>query len=402
LRKLRLQRELGQYFGLLRMSMGSLVIENGYLITPEEQRMTRLWLQGGEILHIGDKLPTGLAVAEEAFKKIDAQGCYVTPGLIDLQMNGGPDCDLWQDLSAAGGEAKLKAMRAELLSHGVTAFLPTLITADVNHLLKNMAFLKSQGASRDLSTATTDGEPLSRMVGVHLEGPCLSPQRPGVHPPEWIIPFNLANVKTLSDPVVALFTAACEGDSEGQAIELLQKQGVVVALGHSNATFEEANRAFRQGVGLVTHIFNAMPPLHHRQLGAVGAALLSKETTCCLIADGLHLDKAACALIFGLKGAEKTILVTDRAAVGTSGGELAGSSITLEQAVQNMVRWEICTFAQAVRMATLNAARAIGAEHLIGSLAVGKAADLVFFNRETLAVEKVALAGAIVDAAVCV
>ncbi len=379
--------------------MNSLVIENGYLITPEKERLTRLWTHDGKIFHIGDNLPQSSAIGQETFKKIDAAGCYVTPGLIDLQMNGGPDCDLWQNLvETTGSAAKIKAMRAELLSHGVTAFLPTLITAEVSHLVKNIAFLKAQGASRQLLNTGAESPPLSRMIGIHLEGPCLSPQRPGVHPPQWIIPFTTANAKSLCDPAVALFTAACEGDGQGEAIEFLQKQGIVVALGHSNATFDQANLAFKQGVRVMTHTFNALPPLHHRQLGAVGAALLNNEVTCCLIADGLHLDKAACALIFALKGVEKSILVTDRAAIGTSGGELVGSSISLEQAVQNMVKWGICTFAQAIKMATLNPARIIGADQFIGSLEPGKAADFVFFNRQSLAVEKIALGGSLVDA----
>lgn len=144
---------------------------------------------------------------------------------------------------------------------------------------------------------------------------------------------------------------------------------------------------------MMTHTFNALPPLHHRKLGAVGAALLSKATSCCLIADGLHLDKAACALIFTIKGADKTILVTDRAAIGTSGGELVGSSISLDQAVQNMVNWNICSFAEAIKMASLNPAKAIAVDHYLGSIEVGKAADLVFFNRLSLNVEKVFIAG---------
>ncbi|MBP9093661.1 amidohydrolase family protein [bacterium] len=380
--------------------MSKLVIENGYLVTPEQERPTKLWLKEGNILHVGEQLPATLG-QESTFKSVDASGCYVTPGLIDLQMNGGPDCDFWQSLSTnAYGVSEVRALRRELLGRGVTAFLPTLITADVDHLVKNIAFLKSQGVSRVLPFGPEkklkdqpEREALSRMVGIHLEGPCLSPERPGVHPKEWIRPFTPEIIAPLLDSTVALFTAACEGDPEGKAIELLKKNNIVVALGHSNATFEEANKAFKHGATMITHTFNALPPLHHRKLGAVGAALLCQETTCCLIADGLHLDKAACALIFALKGATKTILVTDRASIGTSGGELVGSSISLDQAVQNMVNWNICSFAEAIRMASLNPARAIGLDHYLGSIEVGKAADLVFFNRTSLRVERVLVAG---------
>lgn len=383
--------------------MSKLVIENGYLVTPEQERPTKLWIKDGNILHIGDQLPTNLG-QEAAFKSIDASGCYVTPGLIDLQMNGGPDCDFWQSLNQdTYGVAEVRALRRELLSCGVTAFLPTLITADVDHLVKNIAFLKSQGVCRKLPFGLEknlkdekdqpEQEPLSRMIGIHLEGPCLSPERPGVHPKEWIRPFTSETITPLLDSTVALFTAACEGDPDGKAIELLKKNNIVVALGHSNATLEEANKAFEQGATMMTHTFNALPPLHHRRLGAVGAALLSKSTSCCLIADGLHLDKAACALIFAIKGVAKTILVTDRAAIGTSGGDLVGSSISLDQAVQNMVNWNICSFAEAIKMASLNPAKAINMDHYLGSIEIGKAADLVFFDRATLKVEKVFVAG---------
>ncbi len=380
--------------------MSKLVIENGYLVTPEQERPTKLWLRDGAILYIGDLLPANLG-QESAFKSVDASGCYVTPGLIDLQMNGGPDCDFWKSLSNDSyGVSEVRALRRELLSRGVTAFLPTLITADVDHLVKNIAFLKSQGVSRVLPFGqeknlkdNPEREPLSRMVGIHLEGPCLSPGRPGVHPKEWIRPFTPETIAPLIDSTVALFTAACEGDPDGKAIALLKKNNIVVSLGHSNATFEEANKAFEQGATMMTHTFNALPPLHHRKLGAVGAALLSKATTCCLIADGLHLDKATCALIFAIKGVAKTILVTDRASIGTSGGELVGSSISLDQAVQNMVNWNICSFADAIRMASLNPAKAIGLDHYLGSIEMGKAADLVFFDRSSLEVKKSFVAG---------
>lgn len=380
--------------------MSKLVIENGYLVTPEQERPTKLWLKDGAIIYIGDLLPTNLG-QESAFKSVDASGCYVTPGLIDLQMNGGPDCDFWKSLSNDSyGVSELRALRRELLSRGVTAFLPTLITADVDHLVKNIAFLKSQGVSRVLPFGQEknlkdqpEHEPLSRMVGIHLEGPCLSPERPGVHPKEWIRPFTPETIAPLIDSTVALFTAACEGDPDGKAIDLLKKNNIVVSLGHSNATFEEANKAFEQGATMMTHTFNALPPLHHRKLGAVGAALLSKATTCCLIADGLHLDKATCALIFAIKGAAKTILVTDRASIGTSGGELVGSSISLDQAVQNMVNWNVCSFADAIRMASFNPAKAVGLDHYLGSIEMGKAADLVFFDRTSLEVKKAFVAG---------
>lgn len=143
----------------------------------------------------------------------------------------------------------------------------------------------------------------------------------------------------------------------------------------------------------MTHVFNALPPLHHRQPGAVAAALLNSEVTCCLIADGLHLAPPACRLVFALKGKQGIILVTDRAHIGTTGGGLVGSSITLAEAVRNMTQWGITSFAEAIYMATRNPAQALGLDS-IGSLAAGKLADLVLFQKEDLQVSRVILGGA--------
>lgn len=373
--------------------MENLVIENGTVITPEQERQTSVWLSGFKILHVGDSL-TGLEVDPSSFKKIDARDCYVTPGLIDLQMNGGPDCDLWEDLSGSG--AKLIKMRQELLAHGTTAFLPTLITTSIERFVSNIAFLKSAGAGISPDKAK-NSEALARMPGIHLEGPCLSPSRPGVHPAEHIQPFTPAVLKQLMDPSVMLMTAAPESDEDGTAVAFLQQHGVAVSLGHSNATYEEAQRAFNEHkVRLMTHVFNALPPLHHRQPGAVTAALLNGKVTCCLIADGLHLAPAACQLVYALKGKQGTILVTDRAHIGTSTGTLVGSSITLDEAVRNMTQWGITSFAEAIYMATRNPAKALGLDS-IGSLAAGKMADVVLFRKEDLQVSRVILGGVEVE-----
>jgi N-acetylglucosamine-6-phosphate deacetylase len=231
------------------------------------------------------------------------------------------------------------------------------------------------------------------MPGIHLEGPCLSPSRPGVHPAEHIQPFTPAVLKQLMDPSVLLMTAAPESDEDGTAVAFLQQHGVAVSLGHSNATYEEAQRAFNEHkVRLMTHVFNALPPLHHRQPGAVTAALLNGSVTCCLIADGLHLAPAACQLVYALKGKQGTILVTDRAHIGTSTGALVGSSITLDEAVRNMTQWGITSFAEAIYMATHNPAQALGLDS-IGSLAAGKLADVVLFKKEDLQVSRVILGG---------
>jgi len=370
--------------------IGNWRIRGGRVVTPLEERFTDLWLKDGKILGLADSLALlqgqskeAAGLEESAFEEFDARGLYVTPGLIDLQMNGGPGCDLWQDPS----DDDLQKMRQDLASHGVTSFLPTLITDELGHLRKNIDFLTAQGASREplaQPAGHADKPAMARMLGLHLEGPCLSPQRPGVHPPQHIQPLTIDVLKQIVTPAVSLMTAACEGDADGTAIAYLRQQGVTVSLGHSNATLEEANAAFDKGVALMTHTFNALPPLHHRNPGAVGAALLRDDVVCCLIADGLHLSPQACALILKLKTTQRAVLVTDRASVGTTQGGLVGSSISLEQAVQNVCRWGLADFNGAIAMATVNAARAVGLGEKIGSIKPGLPADLAFFNIDSL------------------
>ncbi len=361
--------------------MATLVLENGQLITPQEELSGSISIDGSTIASVGkaSNPPSAETVT------IDCRDCYVTPGLFDLQVNGGPECNFWADPTLD----EVKALRKNQVKHGVTSFLPTLITDDLEHLKKNQMFLQSQGVDKanPLSTGL-----LARMPGIHLEGPCLSPKRPGVHPPEYLQSLSPELLKGFVGDQVALITLAPELDPSGKAIAYLQEHGVAVSFGHSNATLAEANAAFASGVRLMTHTFNALPPLHHRHPGAVGAALIDDRVTCCMICDGFHLDPAAAALVFKCKGVDKTILVTDAAHVGTSQGGLVGSSITLDEAVRNVVKWQVATFAQAIKMASYNPALACGQADKIGQLSPGKKADIVVWDKN-LTIKHVILDG---------
>ncbi|MCA9803791.1 MAG: N-acetylglucosamine-6-phosphate deacetylase [Cyanobacteria bacterium HKST-UBA02] len=365
--------------------MPGLVIRNGHVITPLERRFTSLLVEDGHIRALCDnpELP-------EASQVIDASGCYVTPGLVDLQVNGGPGCDFWADPSPA----EVSSLRAHMLERGVTSFLPTLITDEVGHLEKNISFLTGLGAGA-ASQLEIETE-LSRMPGIHLEGPCLSPQRPGVHPSQHLARPDPELFEKIVTDAVSMITLAPELDSGGTALAWLREKGKLISLGHSNATYEEAEQAFERGVGMVTHLFNAMPPLHHRAPGAAGAALLDDRVSCCLIADGLHLDPATVEMIFRLKGREKTVLVTDIAHIGTTGGDLVGSSITLDEAVRNIVNWGVSDIGTAIAMASYNPARLLGLSDKIGSLTPGALADIVLWDRKDLSVRTVILGGRVV------
>ncbi len=364
--------------------MSKLEIRNGHIITPSEERFTSIWIDETEIVALADSSPW----AGEQAQVIDAEDCYVTPGLIDLQVNGNSSCDFWKTPS----KGELDSLCRDMAQSGVTSFLPTLITNDIDRLCTTTDFLIENGAGVRQEWTSVRGT--ARMPGIHLEGPFLSPERPGVHPPEWIKAPTIALLEPLVRDGVTLMTLAPERD-DGTCIDWL-KGKVWLSLGHSNATYEEARQSFDRGVTLMTHVFNALPPLHHRTPGAVGAALLDKRVTCCVIADGLHLSPPAVDLVVRTKGVDKTILVTDIAHVGTTGGGLVGSSITLDAAVRNIVEWGITDFRNAVLMATLNAARALDLHSTIGGLEPGRLADIVLWDKQSLKIRTVVSGGRVV------
>lgn len=373
--------------------MTNLVVSGGHVLTPVGERLASVVVRDGRIVELSDaasdNLDAGVNGSGDS-KVLDATGCYVTPGLIDLQVNGDSHCDLW----GSPTDAELDAMRLALAKAGVTSFLPTLITGDLKHMRKNVDMLTARGAGvKNQWSVDSSG---SRMVGIHLEGPCLSEKRPGVHPPEYIVAPSVPVFSELVNDSVRLVTMACERDAESIASKWLEQRNVVVSIGHSNATYAEAQTAFDNGVRMMTHTFNAMAPLHHREPGAISAALLDRRVSCCLIADGLHLSPQAVELIYRMKGVDKVILVTDIAHIGTTGGGLVGSSITLDEAVKNVVNWGVANFYEAVTMASFNAARSIGLEKEIGSISEGALADLVLWDSKTLEIKSVVIGGKVV------
>ncbi|HEY9754814.1 MAG TPA: amidohydrolase family protein [Oculatellaceae cyanobacterium] len=385
--------------------MSSLVLTGGTVITPQETRFCDVFIDDGTISAVGADNDDSSLTAD-AF---DVSDCYLTPGLIDLQLNGGPRCNFWGDPTAE----EVTALSDDLLKAGVTTILPTLITDDIAHLKKNIAFLKSLGAgtssnshlgknpnkgAQKPATKEPSGEDkysgaMVRMPGIHLEGPCLSAQKPGVHPPQFIQALSKELLEQIIDDSVKLVTVAPETDATGKAVEFLIGKNIAVSLGHSNATFSEAQKAFDSGVKLVTHIYNALPAVHHRAPGAVTAALLDDSVTTAIICDGLHVAPEAVKLVLKTKSKDRVILVTDAAFIGTTGGGLVGSSITLNQAVKNVVKWGAASFAQAIQMATWNPAKAVGLQEFVGHLASGKMADIVAWDKNTLDIKHVFLGG---------
>ncbi len=351
---------------------GTGVLEPGYLT-----------MHGGVITEVGQGPPPGppdLALGAGT----------LVPGLVDLQVNGYygvdlADCD-------PGGWA-LVARR--LPETGTTAFLPTFITAPVATLATEL-----RSAAKATEAVTTG----ARVLGVHLEGPFLSPARAGAHRRDWIVPPSPGAVADLLDAgggLLRLVTLAPEADGGLAAVVALTAAGVGVSVGHSDATAAQVAAAAAAGARMVTHLFNAQRGLHHREPGVVGQALTDHRLTSGLIVDLSHVSAAGCAIAFAaapgriclvtdaaacagmppgryLLGGQPVELPPDGSAPVRPGGTLAGSALRMDQAVANAVAVGLGP-AEAVAAATRIPADLIGRPGL-GRLAAGAAADLAWLG----------------------
>ena len=372
------------------MSNGLLVIDGARPVGSADA--TSIVIDGDRIADIspsrgGRSLAGGgrAAARDGVFRVIAAEGLVAAPGLIDLQLNGAAGHDLTED------PASVWDVAAALPRYGVTAFLPTLVSADDATIAR----------AQDVVVAGPPaGHRGASVLGWHLEGPFLSPARAGVHPPAALrAPDDAAAAGWSTTAAVRMVTLAPELPGATDLVRQLTARGVVVAAGHSDATYAEACTGFDAGVRAVTHLFNAMRPLDHRDPGIVGAALDEARVTLGVIADGLHVDPVVVGLAWRLAGgtAGRMALVTDAiAALGmppgrhrlagldittdaTSArahGRLAGSVLSLDQAVRNLVAFTGCTLDDALGAASSVPARLLGEDDR-GVLRAGAIADLV-------------------------
>jgi N-acetylglucosamine-6-phosphate deacetylase len=293
----------------------------------------------------------------------------LVPGFVDLQVNGAGGVDFLR----CDADSLPRAQRY-LASTGTTSFLATLVTSPPEPL---------EAAGRLLERASCDTG--AEVVGLHLEGPVLNPSRRGAHDPRWIRTPTDPEIRELYHRLggfLRLVTLAPELPGAQELVRWLVDRGVLVSAGHSDATFEQAQQAFQAGVRMVTHLFNAMRPMHHREPGLAGAALQDGSWACGIVADGVHVHPAFFRLAYRMLGPDRLVLVTDaisaagcgagRFTLGTqevevgpdgaprlADGTLAGSVLRMDQAVANAVRWGV-PLADAVRMATATPAQVLG------------------------------------------
>jgi N-acetylglucosamine-6-phosphate deacetylase len=304
----------------------------------------------------------------------------LAPGFVDIQVNGIGSVDV---ASAQGDE--WDELDQALLAQGVTTWCPTLVTAPVDSYAAPL--------TRIAAAAERDDEVVRPSIaGVHLEGPFLG-GAPGAHPTSLIRSPDHDWLAALP-PIVKVITLAPEGDGVRSCIESLVGRGVLVSLGHSTASYAQALDATRAGARLVTHCFNGMGPLHHREPGLVGVALTDDRLAVSLIADLVHVHPAAIALAFRAKGPGRVVLVTDAVAWarGTVGeavhvsfdgvaprladGTLAGSALTMDTAVRNVIEHCGVSLLDAIHAATTTPARLLGLDDR-GEIVPGRRADLV-------------------------
>jgi len=319
----------------------------------------------------------------------DLSDAVLAPAFVDLQCNGVGDVDL-----AAADAHGWQRLRSELARHGTGAFLATFVSAPLD------AYGEMLAATRRAQDASVDGS--ASILGVHLEGPFLG-GAPGAHDPTLIRRVDgpwLAELLRSHPDTLRMMTLAPEADPELAGTRALAGAGVVVALGHSRATYDEALGAARAGATVVTHLFDAMGPLHHREPGLPGAALDDASLTPTLIADLVHVHPAMVRL--ALARAPDLAVVSDAVAVGTgleardgaawsTDGTLAGATTLLDGALANLLACGVA-LPRAVETVTSAPARILGLEDR-GRLCLGARADVVALDPRTAAVRRVWMGG---------
>ncbi len=380
--------------------MTTQLLHVGRAFTPtNELHDVGILIRDGVIEWVGPRsslsLPTGA-------QEIIARDKIAAPGFIDVHIHGAGGHDVME-----GTEEALNAISSMIGAHGTTSFVATTVTADPNAICKS-----SEGIAHYITQQHSKSRAGAEVLGIHFEGPFISPLRRGVHPPEWIrLPSSelLEKFVSAAQGNALILTIAPELLGAMPCIDAARKAGMVVGMGHTDATYEQARAGLAWGAHHAIHTYNAMRPFSHRDAGVIGAVLTSPEISAELIADGVHVDETAMRLLLQAKGAGGVILISDGISatgmpdgkynlggfeITVSGGicrnvegKLAGSTLTLDRALHNIVNLG-ASLGEALQMLTINPAKLLGIEHKKGTLRANADADVVLLN-ETLEVTQV-------------
>jgi N-acetylglucosamine-6-phosphate deacetylase len=373
-------------------AMTTLLIHAGRALTPTtEINDAGILIREDVIEAIGPR--SGMALPAGA-QEIRATDKTAVPGFIDVHIHGAGGHDVMEGTATA-----LRSITRKVSEYGTTSLVATTVTASTEETLRAV-----EGIVGYITRQYETDEPRAEILGIHFEGPFISKERRGVHPSEWI---QRPSAETLSRFLKAaagnarILTMAPEVLGAAPCIDAAREAGLVVSMGHTDATYEQARAAMARGARSATHLYNAMRPFSHRDPGVIGAVLTSPEVNAELIADGVHVEEAAMKLLLLAKGAAHVTLVSDGLSatgmpdgkytlggfeVTVSGGVcrnaegvLAGSTLTLDRALRNIVALG-ASLPDAVRMLTLNPASLLGIEFKKGSLRAGADADILLLD----------------------
>jgi len=361
-------------------------IINGRILLPDREITGKALLYQDTVIGLAD--PADICADEV----IDAEGAYVAPGLIDVHIHG------YMGDDASDGDAEgLRRMALRLAGNGVTAFLPTTMTVPREQL--DEAFLQIR---RMMEESRKPGFGGAEIAGCHAEGPFINPIRKGAQAESAIQPPDPEWIMAYAD-IIRIMTFAPEMPGAEEMIRTIARDGRIrLSIGHTDAGFDQAQQAVCLGATRFTHLFNAMPPMHHRKPGPVGAAL-SGNAWAEIIADGFHVHPGLFPMLSRVLG-RRLVLITDCVRAGgmpdgeyTLGGQkftlkgiecrqkdgtIAGSVLKLNEAVRNYRDYAGIPMYEAVRAASLNAAESAGIADMRGSLTPGKQADIILMDDE--------------------
>ncbi len=362
-------------------------IENGVIL-----------IEGHRIAKVGPreqiKVPAGATA-------IDNQDRTIVPGFIDMHIHGAAGHDLME-----GTPEAVSAVASYLARHGTTSYLATTVTASLERTLHAARGLGEIIRASQSSHGASDKIAGAQPVGIHFEGPFLNVKKRGAHPASQIQKPSTETLTRFLDAAgnaARVLTLAPELDGALAVLEYARSRGLRIAIGHSNATYEETERAIAAGATHAVHFYNAMRPFAHRDSGIIGAVLTDDRVSAELICDGVHVEPTAIRLLMRSKGVERVILVSDSLSgagmpdgnyrlgnftVHVAGGvcrtiegNLAGSTITLDAALRNLASFTGLSYQECLPCATLNPARILGLEKQKGVIAPGADADLAILDK---------------------
>lgn len=367
------------------------------ILTPQEEISEGVIIvEGSRIVAVGHR--DEIRIPSDARDYL-APGLTAVPGFVDLHIHGAGGHDFMEADSRA-----LDRITSMVARHGTTSLVATTVTAPVEETCRSLEGIAQYIRSHENSEP--NGSLEAEILGIHLEGPFISPARRGVHPEQSIaIPSVevLKQFSNASDGLLKILTLAPELPGAMELIEFATAAGIVVGMGHTDANYDQARAAIRAGARHAVHTYNAMRPFSHRDPGILGAIMTDPEVTAEVIADGVHVAVAAVQVLMGAKGFDTVLLVSDGIAAtgmrdGTyrlgnievnvrdgvarnAEGKLAGSTLALDRAVRNVVAWGV-PFLDAIRMVTVLPARRLSLAGKKGVIAPGADADIVLLTAD--------------------